>query len=181
MIIAPINQTTAENALQLQVSTACALAGDHVIWNHQSRDRVPRPFVVLTWLGDRVLAPATPVESVDDNPTPTAGKEIVISASDDMEFQVRIDTYAESVTGSASALAVARKIARYLGRDDCSAALDAAGVAIIEAGAISSVPALLETKFEGRAQFTVRCRARDAAQEETTYIQSVNPITKNYT
>lgn len=173
------NWSTIEDAIQAQIVAASGLSGSKVIWEHQGRDRPTTELITLRLDGAEDTAPATPENRVTDNPAPTAGAEILLTSSQQVDFDLVVTLYAGPKTGTGSAFARLNKVRAYLGRDDVVETLGASGLALFAVGRVRSQPTILETEFESRATLTLRFRTVDGNEETTTYIETAE-VTGSY-
>lgn len=161
---------TIEDTIQAQVVAATGLNGTAVRWANQSRDTVASgDSALLKILESNPVGQAE--ETVIDNPTPSAGAEILLREHEQIEFDVQIETFSMTPTGNASAWARASSAARYLQRDDVTENLFAARLALVSVGNVQRVPAVLETEVQDRAVFVARFRTLDGSEQATTYIE----------
>lgn len=168
---------TIENAIHSELITASGLAGDRIIYEHQNRDALgksgsSREFMTILVQDPKSLAPATPRRTVRDNPTPSAGAEILIGVATDFEFIVRVTFYAGPVSGAGSAYDRLTTLIDKLALDEVSLRLAAASVVFVESGGVRSVPTVLETEYESRAVADLRFRARRSTETPETYIET---------
>lgn len=175
-----------EDAIHTELIAASGLTGDRIIYEDQSRDALvkdgggSRAFMTMRVFDLIEVAPATPRNTVRDNPSPSAGAEILIGTSGDVNFTVRVTYYAGPASGAGAAYTLLRSVVRRLGLDSVSANLAAVQCAFVECvGGIRSVPTVLETEFESRAVADLRFRMLDSAEAPETYIQTVE-ITGSY-
>lgn len=189
-----MNWTTFENsvhgavkaALRAAVSPVTAVPNDRLLWAHQSNDRtdlgptsVYPTFVTLTHLGSEFLG-TDHHRDVIDNPTPTAGNEILIRTLGQLEVSIRVNVFASGSTGTLSAGSVASNVRNTLDRVTSIDLLEEVGIAFVAATPVTTLPTVLETKFESRAFFDLTFRVCDLDQESNTYIETVE-FTGTYT
>lgn len=161
-----------EIALVNQVKLASGLAAGKVIWANQTRDRPVRPFIELTVLSSEVAS--THSESgVSNNPTPTAGNEIILTTTDHVDIRVQMRAFSAEVTGSNKAFNLLDKVRQHFGKESCIETLSnlAESIAVVDREAVADATIVLETEHEGRAVWNVRLRVADVTTETTTYIQ----------
>jgi hypothetical protein len=165
------NWDSIENTIQAQVVAATGIAGASVRWADQSRDApVSGDSVRLALLSGGPIG--NPEETVINNPTPSAGQEILLRSHEQTEFDVQIEVFTMTPTGNSSAYAQANNVARYLQRDDVTENLFAVKLALVSVDRVQRVPRVLETEVQGRALFVARFRTLDGSEYATTYISS---------
>lgn len=167
-----------EDAIHTELVNASGLAGARIIYEHQNRDALgksgaSREFMTVGFGDLKDLAPATPSVTVRDNPSPSAGAEILLGVSSDSEFTVRVTFYAGPTTGTGSAYSRLRDIVKKLALDAATARLQAVSIAFVEcSNGVRSVPTVVDTEFESRAVADLRFRTVDGVEVAETYIQT---------
>ena len=165
------NWETIENTIQSQIALASGLAGASVRWANQSRDSVASgDSARLTLLDSQTIGHAEETEI--DNPSPSAGAEIILREHEQIEFDVQIEIFSMTPTGNSSAWARASSAARYLQRDDVTEVLFAARLALVSVANVQRMAAVLETEIQDRALFAARFRTLDGSEYATTFIQT---------
>ncbi len=175
---------TIENAIHAELITASGLAGGRIIYEHQNRPALGkagalREFMTQHYDNLNPVGGATPSQTQRDNPTPSAGEEILIGTLSDVRFSVRVTFYAGPTTGTGSAYERLRSVIAKLGLDSVALRLQAVGVAFIEARDVRSVPVVLETEYESRAVADLQFSMTEAAETPETYIETVT-VTGTY-
>ena len=173
-----MNLTAIENAIHAEIVTASGLAGDRVIYENQGGDVLgSRDLITInaTQDGFSSPAPATPSQTTRDNPTPSAGAELLIGTKREVEFTWRLTFYAGAVSGSSSAHARLVDVVTRLGLDEVTLRLEQANIALFDVAApgVRSVPVVLETEYESRAIVDLRFRTIDEIETAATNIETV--------
>lgn len=166
------NWTAIENAIQAQVVAASGLAASNVIWSFQSRSKPTRDFIRLELDSIESQNSVTPETSTIDNPTPSAGAEIVSSSEEQIDFTVEIHFFTGVSGGTGSARSRLATILRYMSAEEVTTALDASGVALIDCGPVTALPVVLDAEYESRARATLALRTVDGFRKTATYIQT---------
>lgn len=169
------NWTQIENALQARIALGLGVPGDRVRWGDTSRDSpvTAGDHAVLRVGNIASLSPATPEQNVTDNPQAFPGGEILLNSLEPTEFELTITVYTTRTTGSFSAYARATSARSALHSESTTDALEAANVVIVQCEAVQSLPALLETEFQGKAVFTALVRISDGNSEAATFIETL--------
>ncbi len=167
-----INWEDIEKALCAWVRTGSGLSTQKVIRADQTGNRPDRPFITVR-VGD--LLPVGAVDSADwefdEDADP--GAEIVESVRGQREFSVEIQAFSAAALGANQAREYLSKVQTALGLSSVRTALHAVGITPFDLGRITSVPAILDTTWEGRAILTVRFYAEEQVTATTTYIGTV--------
>lgn len=103
-----------------------------------------------------------------------AGEEITRTVSGQRDVPVTVRCYTQSAVGSDSALALLSRAQVGLALPSARDALAAAGLAPFDAGAVKAIPGVLDTRWEGRAELTVRFYLVVEASETTGYIATAD-------
>lgn len=119
----------------------------------------------------RRLAPATPRETQRPHPTPTPGADLLLGLTHTIEFDFSIGYFARALSGSRSAYARLNNLIDRLQLDGPTGRLRLAGLVLVEAQQVLSLPAILETEYESRATVALRLRASTSVEEAGTYIE----------
>jgi hypothetical protein len=157
-----------EDALQAWVKTSTGLGDTHVFWSDQGVNRPAPPFVSLTLDGPRrvgVDAIVTTTDLLQDN-----GEEILVQNVGNRECTLRVQHFGGDPCGDVSSRAVMAKCLTDLYRMDVKAALEAAGVAILDVGPVENVAGVRALQIEPRAALVVRLAVADEAGARTGYI-----------
>lgn len=145
-----------------------------VIWQDQSVPSPSTDHIQLIVQTITKLSPASPTETQRDNPTPVEGSEILIGVEWNYEISVRVNYYAQAVSGTSSALEKLRATIARLDLEEPSEDLETGGLVYVEGGEVQNVSAILETQFESRAICDLRFRCVMTEETDTTYIESAD-------
>lgn len=169
-----VDWSVVENALQVELARGLDLTGDRVRWSKPSGDApvTAGDYAVIAIEGNTSLAPATPEQRIETNPVATPGAEILISSVEPVEFTLVVDVFSMRREGNHSAFARANRARSALGLESTTATLEAAGLAVVQTEGVQSIPALLETEYQGRARFNALIRVSGGSQESATYIET---------
>lgn len=165
-----ISWAAVEAAIATWVNAATGL---FVIWTGQNNPRPSDDFAQLKLL-DLPLPPGQPELVSSYNPAAPSGQEIEFDWRVHGDFTVSINFFSAAVIGNTAARAVATAARNSMWLESNRAALAAVAVAVVEIGTVRNLTALIDTRYEGRAQLDVRFRACDGASETTGYIATVN-------
>lgn len=168
-----MNWTTIKAAIHAWVQTASGYAADRVVWGRQPNAPTrTRPFIEMSVTG--MHNPGIDGVHVSDNPTPSAGAEILHTAQGPRTALLTLTCYAQEGTGSASAVAVLTTVMAKAGLPLAREALDTAGVGLGEESDVLGVDGLLNVAaFEPRATVSVRLHLASEVSETGTYIEHV--------
>lgn len=162
-----------EDALQAWAVRASGLPAASVRWADQDATRPQPPFVELRLDHEGGGAPV-PEQQTIDNPTPSAGQEILINTITHEDLTLTVHAFTAPTVGANSARALASRMKAQIASETEIGIFDDAGIAIVETGPVQNLTAVLETKSEGRAVFDVRLRVADGFTEATTYVETVD-------
>lgn len=172
------NFTALYAKIQSQVATGTSLSPTSVIWGWVNGDRPPsKQYVSLSVLNVTPLHQLTEDYTLD-NPTPSAGNEIILRTKE--HFEVTVEIQAFSVTQNAeypAAPVMLETLRSYLGRESTLDQFRSVKATIINRGTIRHLPTVLNTMFESRAVLEVTFRAASGSDETTTYIETVDYTT----
>lgn len=171
----PFNHNALYAAFQTVVAEASGLPGTRVIWGSTSGDRPPdQNYITLKVLMVEPLHQLTE-DFIGDNPTPTAGNEVVVSTEEHFEMIIEVQAFAVTRAGEYPAAPHMLEVVRnYLGRTATLDDLRAVSATIVNRGTVRHLPTVLNTMFESRAVLEVRLRGRSGHSETTTYIETVD-------
>lgn len=85
---------------------------------------------------------------------------------------LQVDAYAASTRGAAGAMALADELHSAIPTQAAIDALAALGLAVIDRTPVRNVAALVDTKFEGRAQFELQLGLAKGQQQNLSWIES---------
>ncbi len=162
-----------ENSIQSIITQASGYDGELVIWEGQSNPKPGEPFISL--FAEDLPRIGVPEETVTDNPTPTAGSEILLKSTGLAEVEIHVRAFTPEVVSTPtvkSARAVLLALRQTLEAESMTAIIEAANLALASLGTVRNMPRVLETQYQGRATLTLKFRYADAFEEATTYIES---------
>jgi hypothetical protein len=161
-----------ERAIRDWIVTASGLPSEKVIRAEQDGPRPAAPFITVR-MGDLIpLGMVDGLEHEYDNEAAN-GQEIVQQARGPRELSVEIRAYTESAVGALSARALLSLCQLSLRFETIRDALRDLGLTVFDNGTISSIPIVLETKWEGRALLACRFYLEEYVELRTGYIASV--------
>lgn len=105
------------------------------------------------------------------------GQEIVFSTKGIREVTVSVSFFTPTTTGNATARAMATQAQDALSLPSQRAALNQAGIGILDLGDVRWVPVVDSGVWYGQAVLELRCVLRQTATEATGYIQTVESTT----
>jgi hypothetical protein len=161
-----------ENAIRLWVIAATGLPTSKVIRGNQNGPRPDPPFAEVI-VGDLVPVGAADAQDEVYNPAGEAGAEIAETSRGMREMTATVRIFTLSDVGPSSARALLAKVPTSLGLSVVRDILHSAGLTCFDAGTVTHVPAILDTKWEGRASLTARLYTELTASSTTGYITSV--------
>lgn len=158
-----------EDALRAWIKSASGFADENIRWSNQKVEYPAGPFVELHITAVPPLGAYDPVTSnYDVLRAPGVEIELVVEGSRELNLSVQV--HRAPVVGGVSAVALATKLALGVRLPSVNAALNEAGVAPFDIGAVQDQAALLGTSFNGRATFDARFYIKETVSEFTTYI-----------
>ncbi len=102
-----------------------------------------------------------------------AGEEMVETVRGVREVSATVRVFTPSAVGSESARALLSRAQTALGLEGVRQIFYDAGMTLFDRGGpIQSIPAILDTRWEGRAQLTIRLYVEETATATTGYIAS---------
>lgn len=161
-----------ENAIRLWVIAATGLTASKVIRGNQNGPRPEAPFAEVI-VGDLIPVGAADAQDESYDPDGDVGAEITETARGQREMTATVRIFTVSAVGPASARALLAKVPVSLGLSSVRDILHSAGLTCFDAGTVAHVPAILDTKWEGRATLTARLYAELTASTTTGFISSV--------
>jgi len=171
------NWTAIEDAIHDEVATALGVAGSLVIWEHQTGDRIIKTDgspVFATLRMDAIKADWSPDYSTELIPLASAPVDLTLSTSAHTEATITIQVFAKASTGTNAAYAKCEKVAKIFDRESAIIRLEDAGISVLDRAPVTPIPAILETKWESRATFSLRVGVRSGDEEITTWIETVD-------
>lgn len=171
---------TIENAIHAELIIASGLAGDRIIYEHQSaptlgKSGASRELMTLHYDNLNPVAGATPVQTERMNPDSTLGdgEEMLIGTKADIRFSVRVTMYTGPKSGTGSAYERLRSVCAKLGLESVAIRLQENAISFIEARDVRSVPVVLETEYESRAVADLQFSMTETAESTETFIETV--------
>lgn len=164
-----------EDALQAWVRSSTGLSDSQVIWSSQTGPRPAGAFITLHVSGLVAVGVVDEVRDDFDALRPE-GEEVHFEVTGTRELSVSLQAFGEVLSAS-GARGLLSRLQTGLVLPTVRETLALAGLTPFDVGAVSDVPALVGTRFEGRAAMTVRFYARDTLTEAVGYIDTVNPPT----
>lgn len=163
--------TAIENAIHAWISAATGLAVDRVLWRDQSMPSPPGSYVTLKLIALTAVGNDGLTHSFDPSADP--GKEITLETEGRRRLALSVQAYSDALTGEGSAAALLAKAQDSLALPTTREALNAAKLGAFNAGAITDLSALRETRFQSRAAMTVDFHTVTSATAQTTYVETV--------
>lgn len=170
-----------EDAFRTWVKTATGLADNNIFFQDQKVERPTSTYVTIR-VGSVVPLGAVDPVTITEVTDPVPGQEIQISVDGIREVTTSIQVFgpAVSTNPTATAMYIANKIQTSLRLPSVQDALDSAGISVFDIGAVNNLTQLLDTGFDGRAQFDVRCYIVFSVSQFETYIETAE-VTDNTT
>lgn len=175
------NWATYEGALREWVLEASGLAAGSIIFAEQDGPRPTAPFAVIR-VGDIHALGAVDTNDSTYDPYAPEGEEMVETTRGQREVTVTVQAFTASAIGGGSARALLSKVQTALNSRAIRDVLHEAGLTCFDRGSISVIPAILDTRWEGRAVLTARFYLEETVTYATGYItqteltdQSVTP------
>lgn len=128
------------------------------IWADQSEVRPERPYASIR------LTSGPIVVGSDEGREPVSGQFTVEGLR---QLVMSVQAFGDSAIERMSKLQTA------LSKDSVVEELDASGIAVYDVGAVQNLTALLENRFETRAQMDLSMYVTDAEVDDTGYIEDV--------
>lgn len=170
-----------EQGLPVLLTNILGWSAGKVVWENQSQNRPALSYLSLWAGGLKRLSPVTSSwigpnpDGYSGNPEanpPLVGTEIREEHLVPSEFTLRVQAHSASVMGSQSADKLLRKVVNALDLSNTRYLLQQLGVVLVETGPVMSIPAMVETRFEGHAALDIRLRIVDGGSGVGTYISS---------
>jgi hypothetical protein len=168
-----IDWAAIENVIHTQVALAAGVTGSLVLWEDQDRDRPVVSFLSMEIRNTASNATGNAERSVTDNPTPTAGAEILLNTIKQVEFEVIVSAFTRATTGGGGAYGWLSNLRTALESESAEDAFFSAGLALYEVGAVLSIPRVLETQSEGRGTLALKFRTADVHTATATFIETI--------
>lgn len=168
-----INFKDIEDALFAFAKASTGYADAAIIFDSQDLlSPEPTPYVTIR-VGDLLNIGIDGTAYSFDANRPT-GEEIHRTTQGMRDLIVSFAFFTPAVVGSATARTAAAKMQADLSRQSLRDALNAAGLGVMDPGAVRWVPKINNTTFEGRAVLEVRFAVPQGAVDATGYIALVN-------
>jgi hypothetical protein len=160
-----------------QVVTGTGLPEGDVIWYTQSGSR-PGNELSRLWVGINLLhidpLHEMPGFNVYNTPGAPAGAEITSQTIEHLELTFSIHVFSMNIPGGDGQASVTmHKLRNYLGRESVNSVFTGIHASIVERGSILHVPTVLNTKYESRANMSLRVRVASGDTETFTFIERV--------
>lgn len=172
-VTSPINWTTTENAFYTWLVTATGLT---VIWADQDAPQPALPYATL-----KIISGPTRVSQVDEvrqsyDAGQALGAEVALETGGPREITLSVQVYARqsATTPSSHPRDLLTRAQAALGMASYLAALQAAGVAVIEAMPVQDVSLKVDDSWSARAVMSVRFRLAASVTERVGYIAAVD-------
>lgn len=167
-----ISWTPIEKAIHAWVTASSGLAAARVVWGAQNGPAISSPYIVLRRRSIRAVG--NDWVDVEDNPTPSAGAEILQLARGQRRAVLAITCYGSVATGSSCPEAIIGDVVAALALPSVSAALSAAGVGISNLADVLVLDGVVNsTLLEPRASVDVFFYVASQVSETATYIEHV--------
>lgn len=161
-----------ENAVRAWVLTASGLPDGKVVFADQNGvSPVPGPAAVIQF-GDIDPIGLDETTHTFDAGRP-AGQEVEFTVAGVREVSVQVSFFSSVTIGDAGARATAAKCQTAVHLPSVRDALNAAGVGVLQVGAVRWVPSVDGARQLGQAVLEARLVLRQTAVERTGYIQQV--------
>jgi hypothetical protein len=173
---------TFDEAIAAEILLASGLPAGKVLWAYQTVDRPALPYVCLTPLAinDKTWWPelnySNNPSGVPGNPTalpPIIGTELNAVLVLEHLPSVRIEYFCASITGASTARESLHGVLHQLLFPDSRSRLRSSATVFIDNSPVTTVPALVGSRFESRAATTSYWRYVETLKKTETYIGSV--------
>lgn len=167
-----MQMNTLEDAIYTWVRVGSGLAAENVNWAAQNQRSPVGAHITLRMRAIRPVG--NDWVDVEDNPTPSAGAEVLYKVRGMRRVTLTIACFGESPIGAAGPLAIVNDVLTALALPSRSAALAGAGVGISSIAEVLALDGVEgSTTFEPRAQVDVFFYATAELVETGTYIEHV--------
>lgn len=172
-----LQQVSIEDALFAWVQSSSGLVAAQVIWSQQTAPRPTGCYIEMTLDVQPVGRDAVTVE---DNPAPSAGAEILHKQRGPRHGVLKLQCYAgspvpESPVGARNVLSILSDVVSSYALPTKAAMLDAGGVSVLRYEKVQRIGGVVNgVIFEPRAFTTVHLGLASEISEAGTYIQTVN-------
>lgn len=169
----PMNFTALEDALRAWVMSATGLAESQVVFGHQPF-RSPAPSAMVAIIVDTPGHVGGPdAEDWDFDAQRAFGQEIRIATQGVRRLPVELQVIAPAVTGTPTARDLVQRCQAALGLSEVRAALNDAGLGVIQEGSPRWLPGIAGAGYEGRAVLESVFSTRETAATRLGYIETV--------
>lgn len=171
-----MNWAAIKPAIVSWVRTATGLDAEHVYWTQSGRTRPTGQYVELTVSGVRGVG--LDWIDVEDNPTPSAGQEVLYQARGTREVAVQMQCFAGATVGTsleaATVVEVLERVLAYARLPVVQDALNAAGVALGPYDQVTDATGFPGASlFEPRAVWNLRLHTTSEVSTPDTFIEFV--------
>lgn len=160
-----------ELAARAWVEASGLFQASAIIRAEQDGPRPAAPFAEVR-VGDEVALGAVDGLEQSYDAGAAAGEEITLTARGQRSLTVTVRVFTTRATGADSARALASKLQVSLRLPGVADIFDVAGMTVWDQGQVRQIPAVLDTKWEGRAELTIHCYVEETATEKTGYISA---------
>lgn len=162
--------TTLEAALQAWVVAGTGLSANQVRWSQQDAPQT-RPMVTLQM---SVARTGQDWLDVVDNPTPTAGAEILHKARGTRKATLSIQAFSADAVGASGARALLERLVSRAKLPSMTALLDAVNAGLAPLGEVTTIDGVVgSTRFDPRAMLEASFFLVSEVSESGTYIETV--------
>lgn len=162
---------SAENAIRAWIKSGSGFVDANVYFNDQKIERPNVPHVTIR-LGDPVtLGAVDAVIATFDEDRPV-GEEFEHRVDGQRQLSASIQIWRGKTTGAGTAMSIAHQLQLAIRLPSINTALNVAGLGVLDVGTVRNLSGLLDSDFEGRAQFDVVFHYRESIAEYTTYIET---------
>jgi hypothetical protein len=159
-----------ENAVRAWLA---ASTGATVIFADQDGPQPALPYLTVRIDGPRREGGRDELRETTSPGNPD-GQEIEQASYGPRELTVRCQAFTASTAGGGAARELLQIAQSALGLPAALDGLAAAGLAVIDEGAVQVLNVVVETNFQGRASLDLRLRATDSVTQRTGYIATVS-------
>jgi len=145
---------------------------ERVIMSNQNG---PRPAVPFAEVAFDELVPLGAVDAVDQSfdASGDPGAEVTITSHGVRDQGVRVRVYTDRAVGDSSARVLLARAQAVLALPGARAGFHAAGATVWDRGTVAPIPAVLDTRWEGRAELEIRLYVEVQATEQVGYIETL--------
>lgn len=169
----PLDWRQVQNTLRDAFRAASGLSS--VIWARQNAPQPARPYATLQVIAGPLRLGALDEENDVYQAGNAAGEEIEQTFKGQREFTLSCQVFADTTADAGTAYDYLSRAMSGLSLPSAQSLFVNVGLAVVSANGIQDLSALLETKWQSRAQMDVRFRIADSVVEKTGYIATVEP------